>query len=138
MTNEAKRPVEPPPDWAYDWGRVPYNPMQDRAAFVFSSGGPCSAIPRDPGKVTQAEPATNSSGWQRPVELGPQPGIDLIDRMCINADQRERAQAMRPDFMETAMMMLQIQSQQIAALAALVLRLEDQEKPKKGPAPKDK
>jgi hypothetical protein len=110
------------PDWVEDWMRVPYNPMQDRAAFNFSTGGPCAAIPRDPVKVTEAESTTNSSGWQRPVELGPQPGIDLIDRMVTAADQRERRQAQQPDVMQTMMQMLTMQSRQIATLAALVMR----------------
>ena len=59
--------------------------------------------------------------------MKPPPSVDLIDKIAVAFDQRERQQAQRPDFMETAMMMLQIQSQQIAALAALVLR-EDKSK----------
>jgi hypothetical protein len=121
------------PDWVEDWMRVPYNPMQDRAAFNFSAGGPCAAIPRDPIKVTPAAPATNSSGWQRPVELGPQPGIDLIDRMVTAADARERQQAQQPDLMQTMMQMLTMQSQQIAMLAAMVLK-DNKPKPKSKPA----
>jgi hypothetical protein len=54
--------------------------------------------------------------------MKPPPGVDLVDKIAVAFDQRERRQAQRPDFMESAMMMLQIQSQQIAALAALVLK----------------
>jgi hypothetical protein len=71
--------------------------------------------------------------WQTDRPLQPPPGIDLVDKICLAADQRERQQAMRPDFMESAMMMLQIQSQQIAALAALVMRNDN---PKAKPKPK--
>jgi len=66
--------------------------------------------------------------WQTDRPLQPPPGVDWIDKICVAADRRERAQAQRPDFMETAMMVLQIQSQQIAALAALVLK-DDKAKP---------
>jgi hypothetical protein len=108
------------PDWVEDWMRVPYNPMQDRAAFNFSTGGPCAAIPRDPAKVPPAEPATNSSGWQRPVELGPQPGIALIDAMCAAQDRRDRAQA-QPSAAETMLVLAQAMMAQQAAIMKLLL-----------------
>ena len=47
------------PDWAIDMAQVPFNPMQDLAAFNFSTGGPCSALPeadrpkRPAGSATQ-------------------------------------------------------------------------------------
>jgi hypothetical protein len=135
MIDEAKRPTEPPPDWAYDWGRVPYNPMEDARAFNMTTSGPSPMTPR--GETAAPAPPANTSGWQAEHGLGPQPGINLIDRMCINADQRERAQAQRPDLMQVMMMMTQQQNQIIAALAALVARMEDQT-PKKVSAPKDK
>jgi hypothetical protein len=75
--------------------------------------------------------------WQADHPLQPPPGIDLIDKIAVAFDQRERRQAQRPDFMETAMMMLQIQSQQIAALAALVLK-DDKAKPKAKPKRRSK
>ena len=120
-----------------DMTAINYNAMDDLRAYSFATGGPCGAIPRNPAVETAAPPPQNTSGWQAERPLQPQPGIDLIDRMCINADQRERAQAQRPDFMQAAMMMMQMQTQTLAALAALVSRMEDQ-KPKKAPAPKDK
>ena len=64
--------------------------------------------------------------------MKPPPGVDLIDKIAVAFDQRERAQAQRPDFMETAMMMLQMQSQQIATLAALVMS-KDKPKPTRRP-----
>jgi hypothetical protein len=123
MSDEAKTPTEPPPDWAYDWGRIPYDPNQDRAAFNMTTSGPSPMSPR--------------SDWQAERGLGPQPGINLIDRMCINADQRERAQAQQPDLTQAVLTMMQMQSQTLAVLTALLSRMEDQ-KPKKAPASKDK
>ena len=75
--------------------------------------------------------------WQTDRPLQPPPGVDWIDKICVAADRRERAQAQRPDFMETAMMVLQIQSQQIAALAALVMR-KDKPKAKAKPKPRQR
>ena len=65
--------------------------------------------------------------------MKPPPGVDLIDKIAVAFDQRERQQAQRPapDFMEAAMQMLTMQSQQIVALAALVLCQDD--KPKSRP-----
>jgi hypothetical protein len=128
MTVDTKNWV---PDWALDMARVPFDPNAERAAANFSTGGPTGMIPRTTTAPASAPPA-NTSGWQNERPLGTQPGIDLIDRMCINADQRERQQAQRPDFMEVAMQMLTVQSQQIATLAALVMR-KDKPKPTRRP-----
>jgi hypothetical protein len=134
MTDEAKKPTEPPPDWAYDWGRVPYNPMEDARAFNMTTSGPSSMSPR--GETAAPAPPANTTGWQAQHGLGPQPGIDLIDRMVENATARERAQAQQPDVMQWMVTMQQQQAQIIAASAALVARIE---KPKKkAPALKDK
>jgi hypothetical protein len=126
MTNEAEKPPEPPPDWAYDWGRVPYNPMEDARAFNMATSGPSPMTPR--GETAAPAPPANTGGWQAERGLGPQPGINLIDAMCINADQRERAQAQQPDFTAMLMTMQQTQTQMMQVLAALVLRLEDKKK----------
>jgi hypothetical protein len=136
MSDEVEKPSEPPPDWAYDWGKVSFNPMEDARAFAMTTAGPSSMSPR----VETAAPAppANTTGWQVQHGLGPQPGIDLIDRMVENATARERAQAQQPDVMQALMMMQQQQNQIIAALAALVARMEDQKKPEKAPAPKGK
>jgi len=79
--------------------------------------------------------------WQTERPLRPPAGIDWVDKICLAADARERAQAQAPDTMMQMMTvcatMMQMQTQTLAALAALVSRMEDQ-KPKKAPAPKDK
>ena len=134
MTDNAKSWV---PDWAIDMARIPFDPNAERAAANFSTGGPTGMIPRNPTVEPAPPPQASTSGWQNERPLGAQPGVDLIDRMCINADQRERQQAMRPDFTEAAMMMLQLQSQQIAALAALVMR-EGKPKAKAKPRPRQR
>jgi hypothetical protein len=117
-----------------DMIKVDYDPRADLKAYGFATGGPCGAIPRDPGVETAAPPPQNTSGWQAERPLQPQPGIDLIDRMCINADQRERQQAAAPDTMTQMMAacttMMQMQSQTIQALTALVLGEDDKPKAK--------
>ena len=121
MTVDTKNWV---PDWALDMARVPFDPNAERAAANFSTGGPTGMIPRTTTAPASAPPA-NTSGWQNERPLGTQPGIDLIDRMCIAADRRERQQAMRPDsdrMMETMMQMMQLQSQTLQAVAAAILR----------------
>jgi hypothetical protein len=119
MTDDPK--TIPPPDWAEDWGRIPYDPNAERAAFNATSR-PRDMSPQDFSR--QTSPPANTSGWQSERGLGPQPGIDLIDRMCIAADQRERAQAQQPDFAAMLMTMQQTQNLMMQALAALMLRLE--------------
>ena len=73
--------------------------------------------------------------------LRPPAGIDWVDKICLAADARERAQAQAPDTMMQMMTvcatMMQMQTQTLAALAALVSRMEDR-KPKKARARKDK
>jgi hypothetical protein len=58
----------------------------------------------------------------------PTPGVALIDRMCVNADAQERAQAQAPDTMaqllQMATMMMQMQSQTIAILSQIVTNQE--------------
>jgi hypothetical protein len=110
--------------------------MEDRAAFNMTTSGPSPMTPKDysASQVNQPNVPGSGTGWQAERGLGPQPGIDLIDRMVENATARERAQAHQPDLMQALMTMSQQQTQIIAALAALVSRMEDA--PKK--APKDK
>jgi len=136
MTDQTNKPAtERPPDWAIDMAKIPFDPMADRAAFSMTTSGPSPMTPR--GETAAPHPPANTSGWQAERRLGPQPGIDLIDRMCINADQRERQQAQQPDVMQFMMTMQRQQTQILAALAALVARTEDQ-KPKKASESKDK
>jgi hypothetical protein len=68
--------------------------------------------------------------WQTGRPLRPPDGVHLVDQICIAADQRERAQAQQPDVMQFMMTMQRQQTQILAALAALVSRMEDQ-KPRK-------
>jgi hypothetical protein len=68
--------------------------------------------------------------WQTERPLRPPAGIDLVDKIALAFDERERMQAAAPDVMRAMMQMLTTQSQQIAALAALVMR-EDKTKPRR-------
>jgi hypothetical protein len=123
MTNQINKPtIEPPPDWAEDWGRVRFDPNEARAAFAATSS-PSSAIPKNHGQSAPAAPV-NTSGNVTP--LGPVPGINLVDQICLAADQRERQQAAQAtDFTQMMAVMIkqmETQSQILAALAALVLQ----------------
>jgi len=66
--------------------------------------------------------------WQTDRLLRPPPGIDLIDEICISADQRERMQAAQPDktqqMMQAMAMMMQQQTQMLALLAQLTNKEE--------------
>jgi hypothetical protein len=132
MADQTNNPAtEPPPDWAEDWGRIPYDPNTERAAFNLTSSGPSSAIPKD---YSQPSPPPRSSGAVG-SPIAPPPGIDWVDKICIAADQREREQAAAPDAMMAQMaqalaMMQTTQTQMVTALAALVQRMEDKPKRK--------
>ena len=137
MPDEAKRPANPPPDWVEDWVKVKGPDSHDAAAYRSNIWGPSSMTPKDFGQpVSAPNPPSSGSGWQVQRELGPQPGIDLIDRMVENATARERAQAQQPADLERMMTvmagMLQMQSQTLQALAAVILR-DDQSRPKPKP-----
>jgi hypothetical protein len=64
------------------------------------------------------------SQLERPLQ--PPPGVALIDKICIAADQRERRQAQAPDRMEQMMValtqMMEMQTRTLQALAAVVMR----------------
>jgi hypothetical protein len=66
--------------------------------------------------------------WQTEHPLQPPPGIALVDAICISADQRERQQAQAPDMMQQMMAVMtkqmEMQSQILAALAAVVARMD--------------
>ena len=57
--------------------------------------------------------------------MNPPPGVDWVDKICLAADARERQQAQQPDLMQAVTMMMQMQTQTLTALAALVLRMDD-------------
>jgi hypothetical protein len=112
--------------------RLPYDARADLRAFNLATSGPSSMVPpSDPASSQPARSAPNTSGWQAQRELGPQRDIELIDRMCVNADQREREQATAPDVMAqiaaACTAMVNLQSQTIQALA-LLLNNNDAEK----------
>jgi len=44
-----------PPDWAEDWGKIPYNPMAERAVFALATGGPVGMIPRRQPRLSFAD-----------------------------------------------------------------------------------
>jgi hypothetical protein len=68
---------------------------------------------------------------ERPLQ--PPPGVALIDKICIAADQRERRQAQAPDRMEQMMVamaqMMEMQTRTLQALATLALK-DNEPKPK--------
>ena len=144
MTVDTKNWV---PDWALDMARVPFDPNAERAAANFSTGGPIGMIPRATTAPAPVPPA-NTNGWQADHPLvnpdapaHPTPGVALIDRMVIAADQRERQQAQQPAdserMMEIMMKMMQMQSQTLQAVAAAILR-DDKGKPKPKSKPEAK
>jgi hypothetical protein len=116
--------ASPPPDWALEMAKLRYDPMQDRAAYNIATSGPTNAIPRDPAKTS----ASVRGGQQAAIPIQPPPGVELIDKICIAADQRERAQAAQgTDFTQLMTVMtkqMEMQSQMLTALAAVVLRME--------------
>jgi len=107
--------------------QINFDPLTEARAHNFAVTGPSPAIPRTrpADQVSETRPAPNASGWQAERPLQPQPGIDLIDRMCVTADQRERQQAQAPDTMTQMVAactaMLQMQTQTIALLAQHLL-----------------
>jgi hypothetical protein len=118
-------PKNPPPDWALDMAQLRYDPMEDRAAFNIATSGPTSAIPKDHRQSAPAAPVS-TSGNVRP--LSPPPGIALIDRLVAQTEAQERAKAQQPDFTQMMMVMtkqMEMQSQMLTALVALVARMED-------------
>jgi hypothetical protein len=58
--------------------------------------------------------------WQTDRPLQPPPGIDLVDKICLAADQRERQQAQAPDRMEQMMAACATMMQQQSAIIALL------------------
>jgi hypothetical protein len=82
---------QPAPDWAVDMAKIPFNPMEDRAAFAFSGGGPCSALPRQPTVVENIDP-NPGTGWQKERPLSPPPGVALLDAQFDFLDAKEKAQ----------------------------------------------
>jgi len=111
-----------------DMGQVHYDARADLGAYSMAAGGPQPMSPRSRPSDQVSTPPPNTTGWQAERPLGPQPGINVIDAMCISADQRERAQAQAPDMMmqmaQALMMMQQMQTSTLAILAQIVANQE--------------
>jgi hypothetical protein len=76
------------------------------------------------------------------TSIQPPPGVDLVDKIAVAFDQRERAQAAAPDTMaqmvQVMMTMQATQTQMLQALTTIVMRMEEREAlPKKAPPLKD-
>jgi hypothetical protein len=107
--------------------------MEDARAFNMTTSGPSPMTPRS--ETAAPNPPANTSGWQAERALGPQPGIDLIDRMVENATARERVAAQQPDAMQqmlqSSMVTQQLMAKLIDILANKLLAAEAPEpKPK--------
>jgi hypothetical protein len=44
----------------------------------------------DAAPKSEPKPEPNRTGWSNPTPLGPQPGINLVDRLVDAADREER------------------------------------------------
>jgi hypothetical protein len=80
--------------------------------------------------------------WQTERPLRPPAGIDLVDKICVAADQRERRQAAAPDVMQqmlqSSMMTQQLMAKLIDILANKLLATEPTEPAPDAPKPKVK
>jgi hypothetical protein len=134
MTDSTTKPVRLIPDWMQDMAKIPFSGNAEREGQRFVASGPAPMMPpQDSNRVSN--PPGSGSGWQHQAELGPQPGIDLIDRMVINAEAQERKQRAPGDFlskvMECALLIIKSQKDEIESLTQRVEALEA-----KAPQPK--
>jgi hypothetical protein len=63
--------------------------------------------------------------WQTERPLRPPAGIDWVDKICLAADARERAQAQQPDMWQVATMVMQSMVQQNQILLQIVSKLAE-------------
>jgi hypothetical protein len=77
---------QPAPDWAIGMAKIPFNPMEARAAFAATSG-PRSALP---GSHLEPPPLRSANVEPQPLSLPP--GVPLLDRQLAYLDEVERAQ----------------------------------------------
>ena len=84
---------------------------------------------RQDRQASPPNPPGSGTGWQSQRELGPQPGIDLIDRMVVNAEAQERQQRAPRDsmIMEIVVHVLKLQSDDIKSLTQRINALEQQQ-----------
>jgi hypothetical protein len=81
-------PVSPELLRAYEAACPPGTAQDLRAHGTVQSPSQAGAS----GQVTKAStaPGIPGSGWQKPVPLGPQPGINYVDAICVADDVRQR------------------------------------------------
>jgi hypothetical protein len=78
---------QPAPDWAVDMAKVPFNPMEERAAFAFATGGPRSAIPS--AAAPPPPPQMPSHVEPRSLQV---PGVALLDAQFDFLDAKEKVE----------------------------------------------
>jgi hypothetical protein len=83
LEREARRRgLEP---WQVEAARaVPDKLVADLVSDAYRSN------PVTGGKSMAEKPQPKGTGWQTPSPLTPQPGINIIDDMCIADDQRQK------------------------------------------------
>jgi hypothetical protein len=131
MTDSTTKPVRMIPDWMQDMAKIPFSGMAEREGQRFVASGPAPMIPpKDSNRqASPPNPPGSGTGWQSQRELGPQPGIDLIDRMVVNAEAQERQQRAPRDSMilEIVVHLLASQTNDIKSLVQRVDKLEQQQ-----------
>jgi hypothetical protein len=115
-----------------DMAAVDFNPMQERAAYNFSTGGPSGMLPQSepPANRPAAQPAQVAATvlTEPDIERHPLAHVDQVDRLVMQTEMQERRQSafgagITPE-VQQMMLMLAQQQQQIAKLTEL---LHDQE-----------
>ena len=79
---------QPAPNWALDMAKIPFNPMEERAAFA-ATAGPCSALP---SSAQPSPPLRPMNIAERPLQVPP--GVALLDAQFDLIDAREKAERM--------------------------------------------
>ena len=101
MTDQ-KHKAAPLPEWMRDMiAAEPRGFMQD---IVQASRHRSQSASPIPGRTRPDEddPPAKGTGWSAAVPLKPPPGIEIVDRLCIEQDKRDRA-AMVKVKLETAL-----------------------------------
>jgi hypothetical protein len=106
---ELERAAKPPEPFTPDPYRkfdptanmsMPQSTMQDMVNVggtgvvreIAMRDGRAPTGPSSQGAIPSSQQVSNvrGSGWQAPIPLGPQPGIGLVDALCIADDVRQR------------------------------------------------
>jgi hypothetical protein len=91
---ERRMGVATPPSVVRDWNVLDTATCQDlRTHGTVQSPSQAGAS----GTVTKvsSSPGIAGTGWQKPIPLGPPPGIGLVDALCIADDVRQRAEKLK-------------------------------------------